>query len=57
MLTYADVCRYLVKWQKQPYDEATWEDKEALFTPADLVHLQVCYHCLRQHTSAYVSIR
>ncbi len=35
MLPYADVCRYLVKWQKQPYDEATWEDKETL-TYADV---------------------
>ena len=44
-----DKGKYLVKWKKLPYDEATWEKASALFTEDD--HAQIKRY--KEHTKRY----
>ena len=44
-----DKGKYLVKWKKLPYDEATWEKASALFTDDDRAQIQR----YKEHTKRY----
>jgi len=41
--------KVLVKWQKLPYDEATWEDSAVLFTAEDKAEVQRFDQVTRQY--------